>query len=225
MTTYSFTKTPVSIDRLTQEIQNSSITIAIDYITLFGSDLQISFKSDLSTEEQTTLSTLVTNHSGLPLPQNTNVPVEVKIQPEQQPFAQPTFRTKRDALASPVSCAINTATDISFKMTEERYVSGGALIVSGAEFGDWIEASVEDPDGIIPSIARPSICENWPTVSRYIDKAFVEVANGSISVHKIDTYPLNAKIPINLYLSVKYHAVNSGSARSVAVNYTLTKKL
>jgi len=68
MTTYEYTKTPVDIDRLTLEIQQSSITIALDNITLLGSEVTIAFKADISNDEKTTLDTIVANHSGEPMP-------------------------------------------------------------------------------------------------------------------------------------------------------------
>lgn len=68
MTTYEYTKTPVDIDRLTLEIQQSSITIALDNITLLGSEVTIAFKVAISNDEKTTLDTVVANHSGEPMP-------------------------------------------------------------------------------------------------------------------------------------------------------------
>jgi hypothetical protein len=70
MSLYAFTKSPCSIDRLTQEIQQSSIVTALDYITLSGSTLSVYFKVSLSSTDETTLNGLITAHSGEPLPQN-----------------------------------------------------------------------------------------------------------------------------------------------------------
>lgn len=47
---------------LQREIQDSSITIALDGITTINDDLTISFKSSLSTQEETTLDTVVSGH-------------------------------------------------------------------------------------------------------------------------------------------------------------------
>ena len=71
MTEYDYTKSPCAVDRLTQEIQTSSIITALDHINLLGSALSIFFKDALSEGDVTTLDTLVTNHGGQPLPQNT----------------------------------------------------------------------------------------------------------------------------------------------------------
>lgn len=67
-TTYEYTKTPVSLDRLTKEIQDDIlITIVLEYCASSGSDLSITFRTALSNNEKTELDTVVTNHSGLPL--------------------------------------------------------------------------------------------------------------------------------------------------------------
>ena len=76
-TNYIYTKTPVAADRLTLEIQQSTISIALDYINVSGDQLTIYFKDELSIADKTTLDTIVSNHSGIPLPDNTSKPVTV----------------------------------------------------------------------------------------------------------------------------------------------------
>lgn len=61
---YSYTKSPCAVDQLTQEIQLSTIVTALDHIELSDSDLSIFFVSSLSGGDNTTLDTLVTNHTG-----------------------------------------------------------------------------------------------------------------------------------------------------------------
>ncbi len=58
----------VSPGRLIQEIQDSTIVIVLDYISTNSDDCDIWFKDALSSPDQTTLSTIVANHSGEPLP-------------------------------------------------------------------------------------------------------------------------------------------------------------
>ncbi len=55
-------------DRLTQEIADSAIVTALDYIDTAGDDCDIWFVDALSGGDQTTLDTIVANHSGDPLP-------------------------------------------------------------------------------------------------------------------------------------------------------------
>jgi hypothetical protein len=155
----------------------------------------------------------------------------VVSQPDPAPFAQPTFRTKRNATLDIVTIAPGADSDIQFQLTAERYVSGGSLIVENAEFGDYVVAEVEDVDGVIPVPYRAALCENWPVVATYIEKEYVEVTtpgsvqSGAVTVHRIETAPLNAKITAGLYLCIHYYAVSGGLDRKLAVNYHLTKKL
>lgn len=67
-TEYDFTKTPCDVARLQQEIQTSTISSAnYQFINLLGTALSIFFDNPLSADDETTLSTIVTNHSGVPL--------------------------------------------------------------------------------------------------------------------------------------------------------------
>jgi hypothetical protein len=220
---YVYTKTPVSVDRLTQEIQQSEINVALDVITVFGTEVTITFKAALSEVNEDTLDSIVNAHTGEPLP-STCPQVEVTSLPEPQPFAVPTYRTKRNCTEI-VTIAAGEAENIEHLLIEERYVTGGTLIVEGATFGDYVTASIIDKDGVIPEAYRAAICEDWPTVATYIEKTFVEVEDGTTTRHRIDTYPLNAKITQGLYLRLTYNATSDGVARKAAVNYYLSKKL
>lgn len=156
-----------------------------------------------------------------------NLPVESIIisQPNPAPFAEPSFRTKRSATANLVTIAPGSSGTIDYYITQERYVAGGTILVSGAQFGDYATAEVRDIDGVIPSPYRAALCENWPTVAKYIEKEWIEAHDSNIAMHKIDTYPLNAKITAGLYLRVTYYTTNAGPNRTIGVNYFLTKKL
>jgi hypothetical protein len=94
MTQYDYTKTPVSLDRLTQEIQQSAIVTALDHMTLLGSALSIFFKADLSGGDQTILDSLVSAHNGNPLPQNNIQNVAVQSQPPLFVQSQPPYGSK-----------------------------------------------------------------------------------------------------------------------------------
>ena len=153
-----------------------------------------------------------------------NLPQLISIN-SNPPFAEPTYRTKRNATQSIVSIEPDNYQNIDFLMTAERYVAGGLIIIENAVFGDYLTAEVIDIDGVIPSLYRAALCENWPTVALYVEKAWILASGDIMTKMEMDTYPLNAKISAGLYLRITYHAINSGSTRRVAVNYYLTKKL
>jgi len=223
MIQYDYTKTPISIDRLTIEIQQSSMITALDHIDLFGAAVSIFFKADLSEADETTLGALVEAHDGTPLPENVVQSVVVASMPDPVPFAQPTYRTKRDAVGW-ITCPANATTDLDFQLTAERYVSGGQVIYKDVKEGDYVVAEVYDKDGVIPVPYRSAVCEAWPSVAKYIVKKYLKPCVGYDEL-TIDTYPLNAKITAGLYLRVSLVTTAEEGDRKMAINYHLTKKL
>lgn len=140
---------------------------------------------------------------------------------ELPPYARPDYRTKMDSTPDIIDVEPNTESHIDYKLTEERYVSGGEIVITGAVMGDHVSASIYDKDSVIPTAYRTALCENHPIVAEYIKKMWIDPNGKNI----IDTRPLNAKITANLYLRITLHTVNSGSTRKVGINYFLTKKL
>lgn len=117
MTKYTYTKNPVSIDRLTQEIKNSTITIVLDYINTFGDLLDIIFKADISLEEKSILDNIVSTHNGLPLPitDTTKIVGEVSLvdnsivtptAPKNEYCMQPYGSVKGHIVSSEKACPI-----------------------------------------------------------------------------------------------------------------------
>ena len=64
---FSYTKSPVSVERLTSEIQNSDISVALNHISVFGDNLDVYFKDDLDPADIATLDALVAAHTGEPM--------------------------------------------------------------------------------------------------------------------------------------------------------------
>jgi len=140
---------------------------------------------------------------------------------EIPPFAAPDYRTKDNATPSILTIEANSTGTIDFPIASELYVSGGDLIIENALLGDYVTAEVRDIDNLIPEAFREALCEDHPTVAKYIEKKWICPIHGC----SIDTRPLNAKISQGLYLRVTYTAIDSGSDRKLGVNYRLTKKL
>jgi hypothetical protein len=67
----------VAPDRLTQEIRDSAIITALDYITTAGDLCAIVFKDALSAGDVTILDGIVATHSGEPLPEDIPAPVQL----------------------------------------------------------------------------------------------------------------------------------------------------
>jgi len=215
-------------DFKTRCVQNS-LSVQCDardkvyYLQAWDGNLQLTSwvdKTDPKNSDQTDFET-----NFLPTINNTvRQKVDVVSSAEPEPFAKPTYRTKRNANPSWVTCPANQPTPIDFELEEERWVTGGKFIYKDAQEGDYITADVVDVNGVIPEPYRAILCENYPVVARYVEKIWLVPSVGYDFV-TMDTYPLNAKITQGLFLRITYHAVDSGSARKAAVNYNLTKKL
>jgi len=66
----------VDVGSLTQEIADSTIAIALDYIAVDGVDVDIWFKAAISGAEETTLDGIVAAHTGEPLPDVQDVSID-----------------------------------------------------------------------------------------------------------------------------------------------------
>ena len=84
---YSYTKT-VAVDRLTVEIQASSITVALDHITALGTAVDVYFKAELSVGEKTVLDGVVTSHVPTPLAETALVELDEPKDPEGRQFTR-----------------------------------------------------------------------------------------------------------------------------------------
>jgi len=147
--------------------------------------------------------------------------VEVTNATLSEPFAAPTFRTKRKG-AGFYSVAPGGEIIIDLLLTEERWAHGGVIVYEGAKVGDTLIGEIVDKDGVIPAPYRAVLCENYPIVANYLDEEPIPPGDG---YREINTYPLNARITPGLYLRVKFKACNKGSTREVGMGYYLTKKL
>lgn len=85
-----FPNQKVDSSRLTLEIQESTIKVALDFIGTDGDACDIWFKNELDGADQSILSTVVANHSGEPLPENPQ-PVEIKASDVNIPIQEKDF--------------------------------------------------------------------------------------------------------------------------------------
>jgi len=197
---YNYTK-QANLDNLELEIRSSTITIALDTITLVGDDdLKITFKATLSSSEETELDTIVTNHDyTLHSPNMTtlvDLPDDKILLVESLPFTNPSGFRFRGASFSGTVSAESTA-DLDYEITQERWINGGRLLVSNIGQEDKITFQVVDKNNILGFGAGVVLDE-------FIKDYFVP-DTGNLEV-KLD-YP--AKIIAGLFLRLKYTNSNS----------------
>lgn len=211
----------VDVARLNEEITSSTITKALKSIVSNETEITIEFWEQIT--DQNVLDSIISNHNGEPLVFEEIINTAVISQP---PFAEPTFRTKRDATSNWLSVNENQSSNIDYQMPEERYVTGGEVIFKNAKEGDWISAEIVDTLGLIPESYRAVMAEDYPVVARYVIKKWLKPTSvNGYGSFEIDTYPLNAKITQGLVLRVVYNSSSEVGERKIAVNYHLTRRL
>lgn len=188
-----------------------------------GSDnFEVYLTVEIDATKETAMDAVISAHDGSALEPEPEL-VTIK---EQPPFAKPDYRTKRDAISAWETVTASQNKVIDFLISEERYVTGGEIIFKDAKEGDYISAEVYDKDNVIPEAYRAALCENHPTVAKYVIKKWLKpTESGKYDSFMIDTYPLNAKISAGLYLRVTYHSSAETGDRKIAINYHLTKSL
>lgn len=212
-----------NLDAFTLELVNSNINTPLSFCNVEGDEITFVFSATLSPEYEAMFDNLLKLHDGNPIPEET-IPqsVEIIAQPEPEPFAKPSFRTKRDGAPSWIDIGPDSNLNSDYYITEERYVSGGEVLTIDAKKGDWISAEVIDIDGVLPEIYRPVLAENYPTLNKYVIRANILPGTNK---YVLDTYPLNAKITPGFYLRITYHTSAELGTRSFIANYYLTQKL
>jgi hypothetical protein len=152
LTKYTFTKSPVSPNGLTDEIRASSIVTALDHISTVGSTVDIWFKDALSEGDQTTLATLVTNHSGTFRPLET--PTDDEGAPVQRVKAAAAGWTLQfhsiEFTSAKVGGVYNKTVDVNTGVesdlgfaTIKLFDAGGAEITDAANEGDCVHTRID----------------------------------------------------------------------------------
>lgn len=212
MTEYDYIKSPCSVDRLTQEIQQSSIIIALDHINLLGSTLSIFFKSDLPASDKSTLDTLVSNHNGIPLPNNQSQ--LVNINSPLPPISAKTIVVngitknifKRfTGISQPLNQGSNT-----FMWTQANFpwVKFLGVEVIGAELGDTCDLYVLD-----------TTTGTYSGVPNYQLNQFGFTVNVGPSFYKRES-SFDADMYQGLQIKFVY---NSVSAKTVYINFDMNE--
>lgn len=159
---YSFNGT-FSVDKLTNEVRESSITIALDFINYAPPSLDLHFKANLSSEEESALNDLIATHD--PVVEEQEVPLQVEVlQPKDtsgrpivtgSPFSDTGgFRFRGASFKDTVLA--NTTKSIDYQVTQERWINGGQLILSQIGSEDRASFQVVDKDYLYAGILYPA---------------------------------------------------------------------
>jgi len=203
----------VATDRLTQEIEESSITIALDYINTNGDDCDIWFKAELPTADETKLDTIVSNHSGEPLPQPTqdvkitsvNVASDEHLPITAHGFQDLTgynvYRKGYHFVADPY-----TTTQQQAKYTSNMMLQGLQFRMDGnVRRGDYVEVEMVDSDNMLGYGAGLVLAQFASTIYVYPEMEFECICDD------VKTLPAGIYVRFSYY---SYDPNNSNSSSS-----------
>jgi hypothetical protein len=112
------------------------------------------------------------------------------------------------------SATANSTTNIEYKITEERYINGLELILSGNSLGDYVHFEIVDVDNILGYGAGL-------VLDRFADTWYMDPGSSRQGPYLL---PYPAKIIANLYLRVAYGNTSESTSVSMKVNAFLHKK-
>lgn len=151
---YQFPNQKVSTDRLLLEINESAIIIAISRIDTYNNIVDIVFKDELSSDDLNLLNTIVSNHSGDPLPEEPQV-IKAEILTEHIEYVE-----SGDVLNkfSAETLLIDISSGIYEKVTDFKWnipisLKSGTIGVSEDMIGDEMEVHVA-PNTLIGAITQ-----------------------------------------------------------------------
>lgn len=108
------------------------------------------------------------------------------------------------------TAAVNTTTNIDWKLPEERWTSGGILLAQGPHWGDKISLSIVDKDNVLGAGAN------------YVLDTFVEdfylISDSQFQI-QIEA-PYIALVPANVYVRIAYSNTSLLDPVECAMNLT-----
>lgn len=210
MIKYSYVKA-VNADRLTQEIQLSSIISALEHVATTGTQLDIFFKAALSPSDQVTLDAIVISHVNTPLVV-VSPPQDVVIT-KDKPFKDAGgFRLRIKGMAG--VAAKGVVSTIDYLVPEERFINGVTLLLKYHEWGDHVKFQVVDKDNILgfgAGVVLDTFGDSWYVNDEKQDQDDVSA-----------DYP--ARILAGLYIRLVYTSVGTVNDVEVKMNMWLHKK-
>lgn len=222
---FTYTKSPVAMDKIQRDILASTISIALDGGPTFlaPDQLTIAFKADLSTDEKDTLDALVAAHDGVPLefPSAAQLITTGKVDPilGRQVFSASAFAINIDyevkARGFSGTAAHGATTNIDVAIgAEDRYINGLEILAQGAAMGDVINFKVVDVDNLLGYGAGLVVKQFGFTWNVAPDKS----SQGPIVFNYL------ARIPAGFYVRLAYVSVGTADV-AVGCNLWLHRKV
>lgn len=199
--------------KLHDEISASNITIAIDSVNTSGDSLTVIFKTDISSQEETTLTSLISTHDGIP---GANDPESVIIE-SQQPFAAKTLTSGKKLYAreqgvAGVTISAGATGSIVFEVPYlEAKISGAQIL--GCQLGDTVNFKVQDTStGTLTGVPYYTLNQfgyNVNMPSGQYEKTYNYDADLFQGLNVCAEYTNNGSNSITVYVNIDIHEVKS----------------
>ena len=206
LTEYNFTQQIDYPDVLTENIQASSISVALDHIDTSGSGpsmvVSVWFKDLLSSDDQTTLNSVlsayVNTSPSLPIPKVIQIlgADTVSISPFGIMFDAPANQT--------------TIFDVSF--TRDMYLKGGIMYATPGTVGDTVSIQVIDKNNVVGHGGTP---DNPTILATYVNNWFVIPQD----MNAIEDVSLSQPMLSGLFARIMYANSSSSADCQVIVNF------
>lgn len=207
MSMYPYTKA-VNIDRLTLEINQSSIITSLEHVDCTGTDTKITFKADLSDSDKTTLDGIIYSHSGLSLPSGPQ-PVTVQSIPSPAPFAAKNVGSKSlYKRVTGIQQSLNQGSNTILFTVSYNWAKINGIDVVGSEVLDLVSFYVLDS-----------------TTGTYTGTANLQLNQFGFNVNlPKDFYSFKSEFDADLYLNMQVKIVyNSVSTKNIGINFILNE--
>lgn len=196
-TEYSFSKA-MDIPSLTTQIQASTIVTVLDYITVVGTQTNVWFKDVLSSADQTTLNTVVTNYVYIAPPSNPPTKVIQLLGSDSVSICP--FGTMFNA-------PLNQTTTCDLAVNSSVYLRGGTTYSSPGNIGDTITVQIVDKNNITGAGAGAIL-------ATYVNNWYVIPQN----INAIEDISLSQEIIAGLFIRFIYTNSSPVNASNVIVN-------
>lgn len=167
----SFPNGKCDISRLNQEVHDSDIVVALDYINEVSNQVTLYFKAELTDDQELILSEIIANHSGNPLPEN--IVQNVKVVVEQPKYVESGNVTQELFCAESIIIDVSAQVGTSYHDVSWPFNIGlksGTIYVSESMVGD--EMSVEIAPNTIVGVMTSNL--NIGDTSIYVSPTVIE---------------------------------------------------
>jgi len=206
LTSYNFTQQVDYPMVLTDNIQESSISIAIDHIDTSGSGSSMTvtvwFKDVLSTDDQTTLGTVMTAYI------NSNPVVNPVLSVVQILGADSVTLCP---FGSTFVAHANQTTNYDLLITNQIYIKGGIMYSSPGNIGDNITVQIVDKTNMT---GQGGTSDNPTILATYVNNWYVIPQE----MNSVEDVSLSEPMPAGLYIRFLYTNTSANIDSQIIIN-------